>query len=393
MASLRKRGRYWYVRLPAGRDPVTGRYKEREVNTHCTSEREARRVAARLAAEAEGGLVPVAHRVTVGQYLEQWLAQVVRPNLAPSTVRSYAAEVRLHIAPVLGTLPLRELRPEHLARLYADKAAEGMAPAHVHYLHRILHRALQIALQWGWIARNPAGAVTPPRLRPVERPVLSLEQARELLDHLRGDRLWSLYLVALEIGVREGELVARRWADVDWQARMLRVETKLQRLPHQGLVEGPTKHRRPRMSVSFSAVVADALRLRRRQYLAERETAGSAWSGGDWIWCWEDGRPYAPEVISRHFFRLRAQLGLPEGMHFHDLRHTSATLALARGEPLRVTQERLGHRDPATTLRMYAHATPDIHERYAEMRGELLSPSGRREAAKGDGRDGSFGAP
>lgn len=370
---MRKHGRIWYVRIPAGRDPLTGRYGEREVSTGLTSQREAEKVRDQLLADASRGILPSTERTTVAEFLDRWMQDYVRPNLSPATIRSYDTEIRNHLAPALGSAMLRDLKPEHLARLYALKAQDGMAPAHVLYLHRILHKALNTAMKWGLVVRNVVDAVDAPKLRQEERPILTLDQAQDVLKHVRTDRLYSLYLIALEVGLREGELCARRWSDFDGKARSLKVSTKIQREKGKGLIEGPTKAKRPRSMAALSAMATNALLEHKRRQDAERRAAGSAWQG-DWIWCWEDGRPYAPECISKHWRGVRAALNLSSEVRFHDLRHTSATLAIAAGEPLKVAQERLGHAKPATTLGMYGHATPEMHREAAETRAALFAP-------------------
>ena len=371
MASLRKSGNLWYVRLSVGRDPATGRYLYKELATGQTSRREAEKVAAELEASLVQGVVPSTERTTVAEFLEKWLADYVRPNLAPATVRSYEGEVRLHIAPALGKQTLKDLRPDQLARFYAVKS-QTLASAHVHYLHRILHKSFSCALRWGLVPRNVADAVDAPRVRQDERPVLTPAQVQALLDHVRTDRLYALYYLALEIGLREGELIARRWADLDTQACTLAVRTKFERIKGQGIVEGPTKARRPRSRVGLSDAAVRTLLSHKENQDREKEAAGSAYADEGLIFCWEDGQRYEPAYVSDHFRRIRRHFGWPEALRFHDLRHTSATLAAARGEPLKVTQERLGHASAATTLRMYGHATPEMHGEAANLRAGLL---------------------
>jgi integrase len=382
VGSLRKVGNLWYVRLSVGRDPATGRYLYKELATGQSSRREAEKVAAELEASLVKGIVPSTERTTVAEFMTKWLADYVRPNLDQSTAISYEGEVRLHIVPMLGTIPLRDLRPEQLARFYAAKAG-SLAQSHVLYLHRIIHKALNTALRWSLVPRNVADAVDAPRVRRAERPVLSEEQVAQLLDALRDDRLYSLYFLALDTGLREGELVARRWADLDEGSRTLLVQTKFERETGLGIVEGPTKARRPRSSVPVSEHALRVLRVHAGHQAEEKRHAGSAYQDGGLIWCWEDGARYDPNWISGHFRRLRKRLGWPKGIHFHDLRHTSATLAIAKGEPLKVTQERLGHASPATTLAMYGHATPEMHGEAADRRGGLL---GTRDFAPKTGR-------
>ena len=149
------------------------------------------------------------------------------------------------------------------------------------------------------------------------------------------------------------------------------MRTKFERIKGQGIVEGPTKARRPRSRVGLSEAAVRTLLAHKENQDREKEAAGSAYADEGLIFCWEDGQRYEPAYVSDHFRRIRRHFGWPEALRFHDLRHTSATLAAARGEPLKVTQERLGHASAATTLRMYGHATPEMHGEAANLRAGL----------------------
>lgn len=379
MASLRKRGGVWHVRLSIGRDPETGRYRFREVSTGKTSRADAEVVAARITANAADGILPSTSRDTFAQFLHRWLEDYVRPNLAPSTIASYENAVAKHISPALGSCVLRDLTPDMLARYYARKLREGRAdgkegglsPSKVLYHHRIIHKALSSAVKWGLVPRNVADAVDAPKLRRPRRPVLLPEEVRRLLDAVRTDQLYPLYYMALHIGLREGELVAIRWSGFDAANRTLAVERALSRQTGKGVVEGPTKATRPYSRVHLSDEAVKVLKTHRERQEREKALGGYREDHG-LIFCWEDGLPIDPAIVSKHFRRLRDRLGLPAGMHFHDLRHTSATIGAARGEPLKVIQERLGHESPTTTLAMYGHATDPMHQDWADRMGQTL---------------------
>ncbi len=160
-------------------------------------------------------------------------------------------------------------------------------------------------------AWRPATSRTPstPPARRAERPVLSEEQADQLLDALRDDRLYSPHFLALDTGLREGDLVARRWTDLDEGSRTLLVQTKFERETGLGIVEGPTKARRPRSSVPVSEHALRVLRVHAGHPAEEKRHAGSAYQDDGLIWCWEDGARYVPNWISGHFRRLRKRLG------------------------------------------------------------------------------------
>jgi integrase len=151
------------------------------------------------------GVTIVPERQTLGQFLERWLEDSVRPTIRPRTYASYADLVRLHITPVLGRVRLAQLSPQHLDAFLNQKLSQGLSASTVKYLHAVLHRSLGQALKWGLVARNVAALVDPPRIRREEAQPLDPNQAKSFLTAIRGHRLEALYSVALAVGLRQGE--------------------------------------------------------------------------------------------------------------------------------------------------------------------------------------------
>ncbi len=192
-----------------------------------TREAVARKLATAIKARQDG-LPLVAERQTVANYLQHWL-ETAKPTVRPRTFVRYEEYVRLHAIPELGRLALARLSPQHLQRLYASRLEAGLSPATVAHLHAVLHRALGQAARWGLVPRNVAELVTPPRPERREMFTLSPEQARTFLAAAEGDRLEALYVLALNTGMRQGEILALRWKDVDLDAGALQVLATLQR--------------------------------------------------------------------------------------------------------------------------------------------------------------------
>ncbi len=129
----------------------------------------------------------------------------------------------------IGRIGLTRLNPQHLERLYADRIDAGLAPATVRQFHAVLRLALGQANKWGVIARNVASMVTPPRVERREMTAYTGEQARSLLDSAHGDQFEALYVFAITTGIRQGELLALRWRDVDMDSANIQVRGSLQR--------------------------------------------------------------------------------------------------------------------------------------------------------------------
>jgi integrase len=124
--------------------------------------------------------------------------------------------VRTHLQPALGHHRLDRLQPEHVEAFYAECEAAGMAAASVLQIHRILSRALKVAMQRGKVARNVCTLVDAPSLKRVEVQPLSATEARQLLDAAQGSRNAARWTVALALGLRQGEALGLKWPDIDW---------------------------------------------------------------------------------------------------------------------------------------------------------------------------------
>ncbi len=160
------------------------------------------------------GLTLAGNHQTVGQFMNFWLENQVRTAKRPRTYESYELLTRLHVIPELGRIPLQQLDPLHVQALLAAKLKSGLAPQTVRHIRTVLTRALNFAMKWKLIARNSAALVEPPRLERHEIRPLTAEQARSFLAAAQNTRLGALYVVALSLGMRQGEILGVRWMDL-----------------------------------------------------------------------------------------------------------------------------------------------------------------------------------
>jgi len=276
-----------------------------------------------------------------------------------------------HAIPALGKRPLARVEPQDLQRLYSRKLEEGLAARTVGKLHVVLHRALQDAVRWGLVGRNVCDAVRPPKVHAQEMRTLSPDEARQFLAAAEGDALEALYVLAITSGLRQGELLALKWQDVDLEAGQLQVRRTIARVNGRGFVEQEPKSARSRRSIALTPLAVDALRRHRARQL-ERRMIALVWEENDLVFANEVGRPIeAQNLVRRSFHPLlkRAEL---QRVRFHDLRHTAATLLLAQGVHPKVVQEMLGHSTVSLTLDTYSHVMPNMQaEAAAKMQAAL----------------------
>lgn len=197
---------------------------------------------------------------------------------------------------------------------------------------------------------------------------MGADQVRTFLESVTDDRLGPLYTTAVALGMRQGELLALRWSDVDFDAGTINVRHTLRR-GVRTLGEPTTD--RARRTLRMGDTVVATLRAHRTRQLEERIAAGRAWRDGDFVFAAKHGEPMDTSTVTRAFQAALARVGLPREP-FHHLRHACATLMLEDGEELIVVSRALGHSTISTTADIYAHVTPATLQRSAERMDGIL---------------------
>ena len=314
----------------------------------------------------------ITERQTVGNFIERWLEDSVKPSVRPKTYVSYSQIARLYLLPYLGRISLEKLTPQQLQSFLNKRVADGLSPRTVQYTHAVLRRALGQAMKWGLISRNVALLVDLPKMSNHEVEPLTLEQVKVFLKEISSDRLEALYLVATGVGLRKGELLGLRWEDVDLNAGRLRVRVALQRIEGTlQLVE--LKTRRSRRSVALPQLAVRSLRFHQVHQMEERVAAGDIWQESGLVFTTAIGTPLEPRNVTRHFHNALEKAGLPR-QRFYDLRHTCASLLLAQGIQPRVLMEILGHSQISLTMNTYAHVMPQLERDAADKMNAALTP-------------------
>jgi integrase len=330
-------------------DPSTQRPIRKYVSGHTPAEANRRLKDAIADSRRE---TAAADSPTVAWWAERWLDTVVH-RIRPATFRSYQKVIRSHVIPALGSWPLADLRPGDVERWTAGLAERGLRPSTVALSRRVLAACLADAERDGRAPRNAARLAHAPRVEgTTRRRALTTAEARSLLELAKTDADAGLLVtLALGTGARVGELLGLEWSDVDLSAGTVSIARSRSR----GGV-GPTKSRRGVRTVALPAFAIKALTAQERRSGPVVATTG--------------GLPLIPERAGERWRRLRERAGL-DGLRFHDLRGTYATLALAAGVPAKALADVLGH-DPAVLLRSYAGPIENGREAIASAIGEAL---------------------
>ncbi len=324
--------------------------------------------------EREAGLPIDVPRQTVGQFLEAWLDDTVKPSKAPKTYASYAEVLRLHVIPTLGQHRLPALTPQHVAALLAAKQAAGLSPRRVHHIRAVLRTALNQAMRWGFVARNAAALTEPVRQEHREVVPFTVGEARTILAACDGARMGALFRVVLTLGLRQGEVLGLMWDDINLDGRTLRVRRALQRMEGRLIVKEP-KTAKSKRALKLPPSLVAALQGHRDRQAFERQAAGERWQEGGFVFTTTIGTPLDPRNVIRQWHALLAVAGV-ERREFHATRHTAVSVMIAQGVPLKVIQEVVGHSLLSTTADTYGHLTPAAFDEAAEAMERALTGTG-----------------
>ena len=277
---------------------------------------------------------------------------------------------------MLGRVKLKKLSATHVQHFYRDRLDSGLSASTVHKMHAVLHKALARAVAWHMIPRNVTEAVEPPRPAPKEMRPLSPVEARRFLDAARGERLEALYVLAVTTGTRQGELLALRWSDLsleDPENATVSVGRTLTRVGGR-VALGEPKTKKSRRSIRLTPRAVETLKAHLERQLREIEVLGDRYEDRGLLFATDTGGPINPSNLrKRSLTPLLKKARLPR-VRFHDLRHTCATLLLAKGTHPKFVQELLGHATIAITLDTYSHVMPGMGDQTARAMQDALSP-------------------
>ena len=363
---IRKRGKSWAVVVYFGRDQ-NGKERHKWYSHANRREAEAHLTQLLVQMQAGGGVPP--GRLRTGDFLDQWLGDDVRGRLAPTTDEIYSAAVE-RVKPAIGHIPLSRCSPPTIQGCL-NALASNLSAATVHQTYRSLNTALNTAVRWGLLIRNPCDHVKPPRVDARPATVWDEEQVRLFVaEARRGSRYYRLYLSILLTGMRPGEALALRWRDITWGADEIVVRQKFYRLGAQQ-IWGATKNHR-QYAVSVPPILMEELRKHREDQREQKARWGERYDDRDLVFCQPNGKPmHERNIYRRDFQGVIKRAKLPR-IRLYDLRHCCATHMADQGTPIHVIQRQLGHGSPTVALRYYIHPLQDSRLAVNQLAERLL---------------------
>lgn len=373
-----KHGKY-YVIVDLGKD-ATGKRQQKWVPTGKTTLREAEAKMPGIMQAAYKNEIPKDSKLTLSKYLDQWLEAYCKPNLRPSTYKTYEWSVK-DLKTNLGKTALVKLTPLQIQQYYSKKLKTGLSPSSVKAHHGVLSKALTQAVKWQLLGSSPCKAVEAPRKPKYNAQVYSPLQLQILLSIVEDTTLDLPIVLAVTCGLRRGEVCGLRWQDIDFDNATAHIihnldwdEGKLQLSPVK-----TDRSNRPLKLPDITLSVLSQEKARQRTLKIKTE----------FVWAWEDGRPHDPDYLYKNFKKVvrrhnesiqknerlseeeKKNQTLPE-IRFHDLRHSHATLLLISGVNAKIVSERLGHSRTSFTQDVYQHVLPHMQDDAAAAVDEMF---------------------
>lgn len=379
--TVTKRGRESW-RLKFDVENVGGPRQTIYKTVRAKTKREAETLLAAEIAKAANGELVVTNASTVEKFLDRWLAHV-QPSVSPKTHERYTEIVDKHLSPALGAIKLQKLTTQAIDAALSKMltsgrrlrpaaegepapAPSGLAPRTVRHHAIVLKQALDQAVTWQLLARNPADGCTLPQVPDEEIEILSDTQVGDVLTKLRAHALYPIVSLALGTGMRRGEVLGLQWSDVDFAAGAIRVARSVEQTK-AGLSIKPPKTRSGRRSLRVASAVLDDLREHRRRQLELRLALGVGKPADDApVFATIEGGLRSPNALTKEWTKAAVALGLP-AVTFHALRHTHASALIAGGLDVVTVSKRLGHANPSITLKVYSHLFHSSDDRAAQL--------------------------
>jgi integrase len=350
----------WLLRVYQGSDPLTGKRIYDNSAVSGTREQAVDELAARVSAK----VTRPNPESLFSEYTDWWLTIAVNPKLRAKTARDYAAHLRRYALPHLGQQRLNSLRPLDIQDAIGELITQELSARTIRCTHSILHSALEQAVKWELIDKNPAAYTVLPRKQSPDILTLTPEQAATFAITCEGHAYGTVFVLALSTGLRPSEYLALRVKDIRFRESKLTVERTVERHNGRWLFR-ETKRPRSRRTVSLPDEMMECLEAYCRTHGKLNEPERLLFEA-------KRRTPIHERNLVQRVFKPLLKVAALPNIRLYDLRHSFATLSLSAGLPVRWVSEQLGHTSVAFTLEAYGHILCDTRDQAANRLGRIL---------------------
>ncbi len=367
-------GHHWQITIELPKDPVTGK-RVRRYKTVRGTKKEAERAMHEYIRELEKGYYVTDSKITISEWIKTWLEVYITPNVSPTTLSRYQGMIRRYIDPMLGHMQVQQLNTLAVqswvnSLKISPASGKEMAAATIKHSYHVLKGAMDKAVLAGIIPRSPCQGIMLPKGQKKAAVIYDEKQIKQLIAATKGTEMELVIDMELCMGLRRGELLGLQWCDVDWEKHRISV------VRNRVVVNGKSVLKEPKTATSVRTLdvpeqLIRKLRQHRIRCLENNLKMGTDYTATEFIIVHPDGKPIYPEYLSQMLTKLQNKAKLPQ-CRFHDLRHLCASIMLLQGVNVKVAQERLGHKDIATTLNIYSHVLPSSAKEASDKIADLV---------------------
>jgi integrase len=356
---IRKRGNKYSFTVDIGKDPITGKRKQK-THSGFRTKKEAQAALAELVTKVEKGEQIEVRKTTFRDFAREYFNKTYINRVKETTFERSTSLLEKQILPYFQSANLNDIDQFVIHDFYDLKLKEGYSSAYIQRMHEVLKMLFKVAFKWELIKKDIASMVEPPKNKKKEMQVWSIDEVNEYLKFTKHSRYHPVFFLAAYTGMRKGEILALTWDDIDFEEKTININKTLYKLEKHYVVNEPKTTHSVR-TIYIDEDIERVLKKQRVKQNLEKLKNGRVYQDNNLVFAQEDGGFVYPAGVNALFNRFIRQLGIKK-IRFHDLRHTHATILLQMGVNPKIVSERLGHSSIQTTLDVYSHVTKEIKQ-------------------------------
>lgn len=365
--SVKKRGNNYQYVVDIGRDPFTGKRKQK-TQGRFKRKKDAEAALNKVLQEIEEQGYVEPSKEIFSSFIESCFTSHYEKRIKETTASKTQSLINKHLIREnpFANKPLSKITTEDIDAFYNLKIDEDYSSSYIRKMHQVLIQSFNQAVKWKRIKYNPIIDADPPAVKKEEMKIWSYDEINTFLKHCKGERHFLSFFLAIYTGMRRGEILGIKWSDIDFKNKTIHVQRSLAYIPKKGYILTSTKTRKSNRIVPISDLVMNELIKYREQQENWKAQLGELYQHEDFVISTETGSKQDPRNVLRVLKRLITTSGVTQ-IRFHDFRHTHASILISNGVDVVKVSKRLGHANAKITLETYAHLVPNEDNDLADI--------------------------